>query len=238
MDEHAGDPSKRHAQHALAQDVIEMVYGEPEAKDAEAQHRMLFTGRSGQKEPSSGHEDWSNSLNKTAPPTTSNSTPPVNTVLPMSLVYDQPIARVLYSAGLVSSKSEGHRLAAKQGAYIGSRADGTGRMRDDLTFTPVKLLPPYRTKDYIIDGDLLILRVGKWKLKVVKIVSDEEFERRGLKAPGWKEEDGKEEEKKENPPKATTPKKYHNFKMKRNGSKSIGLGVEAKKPREQDTHVK
>jgi hypothetical protein len=28
-------------------------------------------------------------------------------------------------------------------------------------------------KGYIVDGDLLVLRVGKWKVKVVKIVSDD-----------------------------------------------------------------
>ena len=194
MDEHVKDPSKRHAQHALAGDVVAMVHGASEAKDAEASHRMLFSSRPGQAKPASISGDLSNSLNKTAPQTNSYNMPPVSIVLPTSLIYHQSIARILYAAGLVSSRSEGHRLAANQGAYIGSRADGTGRMSDDLTFTPVKLFAPYRTKDYIIDGDLLILRVGKWKLKVIKIVSDEEFERRGLTAPGWKEEADEVEE--------------------------------------------
>ncbi len=187
MDEHAKEPSKRHAQHALARDVVEMIHGEDEAKNAEASHRMLFAARSGQEKPAPIGGDLSNSLNEKAPQTNSSNMPTVSIVLPHSLVYHRPIARILHSAGLVSSKSEGHRLAANQGAYIGSRADGTGRMREDLTFTPVTLFAPYRTKDYIIDGDVLILRVGKWKLKVVKIVSDEEFERRGLTAPGWEE---------------------------------------------------
>lgn len=187
MHEHAKEPSKRHAQHALARDVVEMIHGEDEAKTAEANHRMLFAARSGQEKPAPIGGDLSNSLNEKAPQTNSSNMPTVSMVLPHSLVYHRPIARILHSAGLVSSKSEGHRLAANQGAYIGSRADGTGRMREDLTFTPVTLFAPYRTKDYIIDGDLLILRVGKWKLKVVKIVSDEEFERRGLTAPGWEE---------------------------------------------------
>lgn len=215
MDEHVKDPSKRHAQHALARDVVEMVHGAQEANDAEASHRMLFRGRSDKEDPASIGGDLSNSLNKNAPQTNSYNMPSVNVVLPHSLVYHQSIARILYAAGLVSSKSEGHRLAANQGAYIGSRADGTGRMRDDLTFTPVKLFEPYRTKDYIIDGELLILRVGKWKLKVVKIVSDEEFATRGLTAPGWDEvrkeaeeenEEGEEEEEEEEKGKGKTRK--------------------------------
>jgi len=48
---------------------------------------------------------------------------------------------------------------------------------------------PQETEKYIIGDDLLILRVGKWKVKIVKIISDEEFEKKGLTAPGWKEED-------------------------------------------------
>lgn len=194
MDEHLKDPSKRHAQHALARDVVEMVHGAKEANDAEASHRMLFGDRSRQERPALVSGDLNNSLNEKAPQTNSSNMPSVNIVLPHSLVYNQSMARILYAAGLVSSKSEGHRLASNQGAYVGSRADGTGRMRDDLSFTPVKLFKPYQTKDYIIDGDLLILRVGKWKLKVIKIISDEEFTRRGLNAPGWEDLENEVEE--------------------------------------------
>jgi len=189
MAEHSKEPSKRHAQHALARDFVEMIHGAQEAKDAEARHRLFFGSRSSEKVSVPGTGAINNSLNKLAPQTNSYNVPPVNLTLPASLVYQQSIARVLFSAGLVSSRSEGHRLAEKQGAYVGSRADGHGRMSDDLAFTPIKLWDPYRTKDYIVDGDLLVLRVGKWKVKVVKIVSDDEFERQGLDAPGWKEEE-------------------------------------------------
>ena len=60
-------------------------------------------------------------------------------------------------------------------------------MGDALTFTPVMNWHPEQTEKYVIDGNLLILRVGKWKVKVVRIVSDEEYEGMGLDAPGWKE---------------------------------------------------
>ena len=60
-------------------------------------------------------------------------------------------------------------------------------MGDQLEFSPALNWHADETEKYIIDGDLLILRVGKWKIKIVKIVSDEEFERLGLTAPGWKE---------------------------------------------------
>ena len=60
-------------------------------------------------------------------------------------------------------------------------------MPDAVTFTPVMNWHPNESDKYIIDDNLMILRVGKWKVKVIKIVSDEEFERLGLDAPGWKE---------------------------------------------------
>lgn len=66
-------------------------------------------------------------------------------------------------------------------------------MSDALEFTACKNWKPEDTNNFVIDGKLLILRVGKWKVKIVKIVSDEEFEAQGLTCPGWKEEISKEE---------------------------------------------
>ncbi|KAI9715477.1 MAG: hypothetical protein M1812_005953 [Candelaria pacifica] len=185
--DHMRLPHERKAQHILARDFVELVHGEEEAKDAEARHRLLFHGPSVSARTEDPNGDWSNPLNPQAPQTTQNNAPSPNVTLPASLVYDQSIARVLYHAGLVSSKGEGHRLAQNQGAYVGSRPAGGGGMPDELKFSPVKLWDPKLTQDYIIDGGLLILRVGKWKVKIVKIVSDEEFTRLELDAPGWKE---------------------------------------------------
>jgi tyrosyl-tRNA synthetase len=86
---------------------------------------------------------------------------------------------------MVSSRSEGHRLIANKGAAVGSKS-GSGTMDDGLSYMPIKTWPGQDTEKFIIDDSLLILRVGKWKVKIVKIVSDEEFEDRGLNAPGWK----------------------------------------------------
>ena len=58
-------------------------------------------------------------------------------------------------------------------------------MGDSLSFTPIKTWDPSKTKDYLLEGSLLVLRVGKWKVKIVKVVSDEEFLKMGGNAPGW-----------------------------------------------------
>ena len=209
--EHEKQPSKRLAQRKLAREVLEIIHGNTVANEAETQNSLLFHP-SAPSEPSvsqNPHEfeietegehksstfkpakptDISSAMNKNAPHTTAANAPSHNCILPKSLVYRQPIARVLYSAGLVASKSEGHRLAAKKGAYIGSRPSATGTMGDNLDFSPCANWNPNETEKYIIGDDLLVLRVGKWKVKIVKIISDEEFEQRGLTAPGWKEED-------------------------------------------------
>lgn len=129
--------------------------------------------------------DMANSLNKNAPITTAYDSPSLNVTLPASLVVNRPIAKVLYSAGLVASGSEGHRLCVQQGAYVGSRPADTGPMQDELTFTPCKNWLPEDTSKHIIDGKFLILRVGKWRMKIVKIISDKEFDAKGMTAPGW-----------------------------------------------------
>ena len=198
MAEQTAAPSKRPAQRRLAREIIELIHGEEEAKAAEAQAEMLFRPSTTPKT-ESGKEpgektdskptnaEISTSLNRFASQTNANNAPSAHVTLPQSLVYDQPIARILYSAGLVSSRSEGNRLAINQGAYIGSRPGGGGGMSDQMDFVSVKHWFPHEIEQYIIDGNLLILRVGKWKIKVVKIVSDEEFEQSGGTAPGWDE---------------------------------------------------
>jgi tyrosyl-tRNA synthetase len=61
-------------------------------------------------------------------------------------------------------------------------------MPDALHYIPIKTWNQHVTKNFLIDDKLLILKVGKWKVKIIKVVSDEEFEAMGLTAPGWKDE--------------------------------------------------
>lgn len=193
MTDHNSQPSERIAQRKLAFDVVELVHGLELARDAAQQHSLVFKSpytavpnpalESGTKPP-----DINPLLNSNATPTGPNNAPSPHVFLPKSLVYNTPIARILHSAGLVASRSEGHRLIAKRGAYVGSRPGASGTMGDQLEFTPAHNWLSTDTEKFIVDGSLLILRVGKWKVKIVKIVSDEEFERLGITVPGWKEE--------------------------------------------------
>ena len=207
MEQHEKDQSKRVAQHKLAYEFVELVHGLSNAQEAESQHRKLFSQKLSVKDlRAPGDEeratktgeagystDANNSLNKYAPQTNVENMGPTRMKLPRSLVLDQPLSKILWSAGLVSSRSEGQRLINNRGAHIGSTSDRTGGdMGDGLSFAPITSWKPSETSRFIIDGNLLILRVGKWKVKIIDIISDEEYEKTGLTVPGWKEPDGAE----------------------------------------------
>jgi tyrosyl-tRNA synthetase len=34
---------------------------------------------------------------------------------------------------------------------------------------------------------VLVLRTGKWNVKLIEVISDVEYEQKGLSAPGWEE---------------------------------------------------
>ena len=191
MKEHNKDASKRVAQHKLAKEVLSIVHGKKIAVETEQEHRSLF------KKPSISVPQLSAEgkgerplnvnriLNKTAPVVDADSPPFHSLTLPKSLVYNQPVARVLYHAGMVALRSEGHRMVEKKGAYVGARPGGTGTMSDQVDWSPATNWEAQETEKNIIGGDTLFMRVGKWKVKIIKIIGDKEFEERGLTAPGW-----------------------------------------------------
>lgn len=202
MEQQKEDPSKRVAQHLLAREFVELVHGKEEADAVSLQHRQLFRSRSSTAEPSpmprkpntagnpqSPTAQFENpqSGNQYASQTNFANMPNARVTLPRSLVYNQQFNKILWSAGLVSSKGEGHRVITNNGAYVGSRPGDSGPMSDDLAFTPIRPWPSDKTQEYIMNDNLLMLKLGKWKFKMVEIVSDEDFRARELTAPGWEE---------------------------------------------------
>lgn len=223
MAKHKNDPSARIPHHALAYEFVSLVHGETAAKEAESQHRSIFSKNAlnpnlpsstlppRRENPMLTNQNnitrligtyTSSQLNPYATQTNAQTvTGTQQIVLPKSLIYNQSIARVLHAAGLVTSRSEGHRLAEGKGAYIGRRSNDQGEMSDDLSWVPAKPRDPLQTWSYVIresdpgvpveagEEGLLILRVGKWKVRLVRIVSDEKYEEMEVKDPpsGWLE---------------------------------------------------
>lgn len=204
MAESTQDPSKRVAQHALAKEFVDIVHGPIEAEAAATQHRQLFRPRSSTSEPtppptqppnipanlaSNPKYSFMNRAagNPYAKPLNYKNMESNRVLLPRSLVLEQPLGKVLYNAGLVSSNSEGHRLIVGRGVSIGSRPGDSGQMSDSLEFTPIRTWVPGKNAQFLIDGNLLIVKIGKWKLKLIELIDDEEFEKQGLDVPGWAE---------------------------------------------------
>ena len=195
MAEHREDESKRVAQHKLASEFTELVHGVVAAEEASKQHRALFNQNMSldeivefakQQAPQApATVDDHPSVSKNAKPQSIEKYSTTQMELPRQVVFEQPLSRVLWSAGLAASKSEAQKLINNKGAYIGGKSSGDGQMSDSLTYTSISAAGWHWWKDYIIDDSLLILRTGKWRVKIINIISDEECAGKGLSCPGF-----------------------------------------------------
>lgn len=170
MAQHRGDPSKRAAQHTLAFEVLSLVHGSQRALQEAQQHQFRFGGELPRiiKEPS----EESGIL-------TPNTAPRIDMKLPRSIMTASP-ARLLFATGLACSAADGQRLVAAQGAYVAAQpGQARGLVPGNLSWTPVKMWFPEETSKFLIDERIIILRKGKHNVRIVELVSDEEWEASG-----------------------------------------------------------
>jgi len=191
MAQHNLDPPKRHAHHILAFEVVALVHGLKEAEATQETHKQMFSkGRKLTIAPTSAGETDSYPSDARQPSSSAALHFRPDIQLPESLVLGQSISRILYGAGLADSANDAHRLVAHQGAYVGAAPGRKNphldvQMHDgDLTFTPVKSWFPSDTRNFLIDGKILILRRGKHFVRIVEMVSDEEWMASGKSYPG------------------------------------------------------
>lgn len=195
MELHDKDPSKRVAQHALAHEMVALAHSADAAKLAQEQHKARYSRNAGTTVTVDGGDASTkqpevDSYPADAPATQAMATnfkPDIE--LPEHLILSKSMGRIMFAAGLAGSVSDGARLAKSQGAYVaGAPGQGAavnkGMSWGDLTFTPVKNWFPSDTKNFLIGGELLILRRGKHFLRIVKMVSDEEWTRSERTYPG------------------------------------------------------
>ncbi|KAF2691718.1 tyrosyl-tRNA synthetase-like protein [Lentithecium fluviatile CBS 122367] len=105
--------------------------------------------------------------------------------LPLTLMQAGSFPRVLHAAGLVHSTSEGRRLIAKKGAYVVLPNSGSIDSPHGLKWEQIP--DSADPNHYLIDWEALVLRSGKSKIQVCRIVTEEQFEAKGLTCPGWEE---------------------------------------------------
>jgi tyrosyl-tRNA synthetase len=190
MEAHMEAPEQRKAQHLLAREFVELVHGAEEAKAAETQHRLLFSKPSST--PTTILEEDGNGQKKPAVITLNNA-PKANIKLPASLIYNKSIGRILYAAGLADSSSEGHRLVEASSVYIGAMPGQKLAMSDAaLSFTPIKNWTNDVTANFLVDDKVMILRRGKHNIRIVELVTDEEWKKSGMKYPGEDLDNAKE----------------------------------------------
>ncbi|EFX03531.1 tyrosyl-tRNA synthetase [Grosmannia clavigera kw1407] len=193
MEDHTVDPARRLAQHTLAFEVVALVHGLELATEARDRHRAMYD-----KKKLTNQNDGDDAIMATtsattvatdAYPRTLNQAPQVDLQLPAALFRAGKVARILYAAGMVKSVSEGNRLAIQKGAYVGASPGQTahhnkGMPLTQVDFTPVHLWYPEDTKNFIIDEKYMVLRKGQHNVRVIEIVSDEEWEASGRTYPG------------------------------------------------------
>jgi tyrosyl-tRNA synthetase len=111
------------------------------------------------------------------------------TILPRSLVAEAPFTRILWHAGITGTKSEAARLIKSGGVYVAESVSGSEAESSESKFAPIKNQKPEDLESFQRDS-LIVLRTGKWKVRVVEVVDDETFEKKsdGSDAPpGWEE---------------------------------------------------
>ena len=186
-------PSKRLAQHRLAKEVLTIVHGETIAAIAETDHKKLFarsllplaTDNTSISDPevsaiSTGAPAATPSQGSRAVSSErSLNLPDPSLTLPLSLINGMPLPKILYHAGLVSSKTQGRTTCASGGAYTGFI-----NPRHQLAFMRYDSDAHKQGTDdtggigcarYIINGDRLVLRVGKQNVRIIRVVDDATF---------------------------------------------------------------
>ncbi|KAJ8110290.1 hypothetical protein OPT61_g6831 [Boeremia exigua] len=123
----------------------------------------------------------SSTIQPTSTSSTSSQTKQESVItLPLSILQPGSFPRVLHAAGLASTKSEAHRLIAKKGAYVVVPNSGSVESPTSLRWMPIESSSTVNPQHYLIDFEALVLRSGKSRIQVVKIVNDEQFEKLGL----------------------------------------------------------
>ncbi|KAF1934224.1 tyrosyl-tRNA synthetase [Didymella exigua CBS 183.55] len=100
--------------------------------------------------------------------------------VPLSLLQPGSFPRVLHAAGLSATKSEAHRLIASKGAYVVVPMSGSVESPTSLKWAPIEAGPSVNPQHFLVDFEALVLRSGKTKIQVVRVVSDEEYDKQGL----------------------------------------------------------
>jgi tyrosyl-tRNA synthetase len=115
--------------------------------------------------------------------------------LPLSMLQPGSFPQVLHAAGLASSKSKASHLIANKGAYVIVPNSGSPENPTALKWATIESGKNVNPHHYLVDWEALVLRAGKTRIQVCRIVRDEVFD--GETKADEQEKEEEEEEKKE-----------------------------------------
>lgn len=187
MESHMNDPPKRKAQHLLAYEVLALVHGETQAFTTAEKHTRMRNGTIESVLPSVADtllkapraKEQVDSIKPKEDSTSELDHTEYDAVLPASRVVGLPMVRVMYFAGFFPSRKESNNAMQQGGVYVGSYVEGSKHSSEKaLQFR--QLIKGTGASTVLLDNKFIYLRLGKWKTKIILMVSDPEYERRRL----------------------------------------------------------
>ena len=188
MEEHRNLPEKRVAQHTLAREFLHLAHGSTVAKETAELHHTRAAERktiniSGLLRQKS--QEVEEAVRRSSVPDYMRSPPssklltgvekvPETVSVSCQFLEENSFPSVLQHVGLVNSRSEGHRLIINKGAYVACNTACETMDPDHLTWrpitSPIKGAPAGHVK-WEGEKGLLVLRSGKWNVKIVRVFS-------------------------------------------------------------------
>ncbi|KAK3114461.1 tyrosyl-tRNA synthetase [Teratosphaeriaceae sp. CCFEE 6253] len=215
MAAHPADPGKRTAQHLLASEVLELVHGRDVAVRTRAEHEALRRPRlasltSRAAAVASGMDGAGEApgqqQGKTVLPVSLVRGTPISRILYHAGIVKTKSegARLVAKGGVyvASLPSPSASASAATAPPVTVPADDAGSASAPTTSTTIITTleegdsgglkftqvqdPGMDVRRYVVEG-VLVLRTGKWRVRVVEVVADAEFDGQGLEAVGWGE---------------------------------------------------
>ena len=97
--------------------------------------------------------------------------------LPLSMLQPGSFPQILHAAGLASSKSEANRMIANNGAYVVVPNSGPSENPTALKWSRIKPGKDVDPNHYLVDWEALVLRSGKTKIQICRVVRDDKLEK-------------------------------------------------------------
>lgn len=148
LDTHFASPEKRSAQHLLAKEVVTMIHGETKAGRAGIQTRLLFPAP-GDHLSFTGQEILENFAGSQHGGVIE---------VPRDEVVGQLVSKLARKIGAVNTRGEADNMIKGGGLYVGVENRKVSDIKARVE------------EEWLVDGEILVVRFGKGRFVIVKVV--------------------------------------------------------------------